>query len=534
MRVKNGAQKPTRWIMSLILVCLIFLRSQIDAKTLFVSPTGSNLTGNGSADRPWQTINHATGKMTAGDVLILKDGVYENRHQENMVSPPSGKLGNYTVVKAEHDWKAIIDGQGFLPYSNYPVYLRDKMYVQIEGIKIRNGTSETGVEIANSSYIKLLKTSIRNGVAYDSAFGNGISIAGSSHHVLIEDTWITGAMRYGVIVYSGLGLGVHKIILRRVVVRWDYVKAQQPKASFAFYGPTEPIKDPSVAQVLCENCIAVDTNSGESYYAQYGGFISQMYTQNNRYYGCLALNIKTSGPESLSAGFELSSNDSNFSKGHKILDSVVWDTTGPAIVFSGGDPNGTTTLDQSTIGRSAGAGIVNWGNTQFVVTNSIFLDNVKPNSNVKKSDYNWFNPADQVQGTHATTKPIQLKFLVRSPDGGTGEQGAKRGATIEKRYGVSGTVWDDPGYDQLTDEPLWPWPFENQIKEDLSEPNDPPEGAYPSKNNTKRGFCASGKGLYGGPITLTSYIWEYLGNPCPSEVCPLPSKDAEVLGEGKQ
>ncbi|MEA3360776.1 MAG: Ig-like domain-containing protein, partial [Thermodesulfobacteriota bacterium] len=26
-----------------------------------------------------------------------------------------------------------------------------------------------------------------------------------------------------------------------------------------------------------------------------------------------------------------------------------------------------------------------------------------------------------------------------------------------------------------------------------------------------------GNGLYGGPITLTSYIWEYLGNPCPIE-----------------
>ena len=30
---------------------------------------------------------------------------------------------------------------------------------------------------------------------------------------------------------------------------------------------------------------------------------------------------------------------------------------------------------------------------------------------------------------------------------------------------------------------------------------------------------APGNGLYGGPITLTSYIWEYLGNPCPVGVC---------------
>ena len=34
-----------------------------------------------------------------------------------------------------------------------------------------------------------------------------------------------------------------------------------------------------------------------------------------------------------------------------------------------------------------------------------------------------------------------------------------------------------------------------------------------------RGFAADGNGLYGGPITLTSYIWEYLGNPCPADIC---------------
>jgi len=37
--------------------------------------------------------------------------------------------------------------------------------------------------------------------------------------------------------------------------------------------------------------------------------------------------------------------------------------------------------------------------------------------------------------------------------------------------------------------------------------------------NAKRGFAGDGNGLYGGSITLTSYIWEYLGNPCPSDIC---------------
>jgi hypothetical protein len=67
---------------------------------------------------------------------------------------------------------------------------------------------------------------------------------------------------------------------------------------------------------------------------------------------------------------------------------------------------------------------------------------------------------------------------------------------------------------QETSEPLWPFPNEQWIKEDMCDPTLSRENTDPT-----RGFCASGNGLYGGPITLTSYIWEYLGNPCPADIC---------------
>ena len=74
------------------------------------------------------------------------------------------------------------------------------------------------------------------------------------------------------------------------------------------------------------------------------------------------------------------------------------------------------------------------------------------------------------------------------------------GARVEYRY--------ENG--QLTNIPLWPWPNENRIKRDFQ---------TSPHQNPKRGFAADGNGLYGGPITLTSYIWEYLGNRCPSDIC---------------
>jgi hypothetical protein len=66
-----------------------------------------------------------------------------------------------------------------------------------------------------------------------------------------------------------------------------------------------------------------------------------------------------------------------------------------------------------------------------------------------------------------------------------GEAGADIGANVVKRY-VDGS---------LTDQDLWPWPYEDWIREDM-------------QKLSRRGFCADGQ-------TLTNYIWGYLGNSPP-------------------
>lgn len=81
-----------------------------------------------------------------------------------------------------------------------------------------------------------------------------------------------------------------------------------------------------------------------------------------------------------------------------------------------------------------------------------------------------------------------------------------QGASIVNRY-VNGVE---------TGELLWPWPHEDRIKADFQQSFQNIPAQY---KNTARGFAASGSGLYGGPITLTSYIWEYLGSPCPQDIC---------------
>jgi hypothetical protein len=121
-----------------------------------------------------------------------------------------------------------------------------------------------------------------------------------------------------------------------------------------------------------------------------------------------------------------------------------------------------------------------------------------------------------VAGAHDRTVNPQLKYITRAEAGspliGTASDGGNIGATILYEIGESGTLWGDAGYDTVTSTSLWPFPNEAAIKTDMASYNGPgPAGA--------RGFAAPGVGLYGGPITLTSYIWEYLGYPCPADVC---------------
>jgi hypothetical protein len=129
-----------------------------------------------------------------------------------------------------------------------------------------------------------------------------------------------------------------------------------------------------------------------------------------------------------------------------------------------------------------------------------------PNDHQVNNEYNPFTGyATQGSAMVGTGVPA-LKYIVRIEPGsnlyGTGGNGANRGATVLKRYGVSGSLWGDPGYNTLTDEDLWPFPYEAQIRADMRaySPVGGPDG--------KRGFCADGQ-------TLTNYIWGYLGNAVP-------------------
>lgn len=289
----------------------------------------------------------------------------------------------------------------------------------------------------------------------------GLLIVGGSDN-LIEDVAGVGACRY-CFEQGGPDANTQRNIWRRVVGRFDYANSPLPKATFVTYGNNSTT---AVRDHLYQNVIMIDGQNPVLSGAEpkYGG----MYTAKN------ATNIRLQGNIVLNEGVGIVGLfNREWGTGNTVNHTVVWDLNGSS-AGAGGVRAGSA--DHLTIGGNVPGTAVDL--TTGAATNSLI---------------------------GAAPANLLSNGLV--------------GATILKRYGASGTLWGEPGYDQLTGDDLWPWPYEDKIKAVFAEPNNPPSGYSPATNITKRGFAADGNGLYGGPITLTSYIWEYLGTPCPANVC---------------
>ena len=176
-------------------------------------------------------------------------------------------------------------------------------------------------------------------------------------------------------------------------------------------------------------------------------------------------------------------------------------------------------LQNVTAGNSGGSGfrVVNFSSGTVRNLVSYNSGNWGINSNLTPSYtdtylatnglYNQTTPTVGVKTTNplADGTPASIKYLPRIETGsvlkGTGYGGADYGANIIYRYGTDGTFYGDSGYNTLSATSLWPWPNEARIKTDMA--------AY-----SVIGFCANTDNprTNTGKITLSSYVWEYLGN----------------------
>jgi hypothetical protein len=511
----NNARKTLKvFIFSCLL--FLFLVPNAVAKTIYMGPSES-----------YTNLSAAFNAMTGGDTLIIRAGTYtgSNNAMTDSNAPPNGTASNYTIIKAENDGAVTFDGQNTRNMFLLRAYTGGaKRYLQFEGINwfraSGSGVYIGGLSNDHAHHIKFFRCGAESG---SGSKGFDINYA---DYILLEECYSFGEGRYGFIAFVS-----SNVIFRRTVSRMDAARGGgMPVSNYMDYASTN---------VEFQNAIAI--NGDDSYWSNFsendGSFTTRKtwgsYSTTNAFWrGVIALDndYNRAGDSTgwyASGGLHLNQDIRNAN----VIDSVFWNTGSFMYAAS---QSVRWTMDHVTAGdmkNTSGQRRGIYDNNQGTVTNTILygIRNEPALRNVRSSNYNvlynndsntsntslgpqditTIDPSDGLPGSGVPA----LKYLVRIENGsdldGTASDGGDRGATILKRIGISGTLYGEPGYNQVTDEELWPFPYENHIRAGMRTYN--PGGTNASKPDGKRGFCADGQ-------TLTRYIWEYLGNPMPDDL----------------
>ncbi|MBU1088095.1 MAG: hypothetical protein KKD05_11345 [Candidatus Omnitrophica bacterium] len=473
----------------IIFLIFLFIPTTCYGATYYISNSGSDI-NNGTALAPWSSFAVAFSRMSGGDTLIIRDGTYT----QQIIDPPSGTEGNYTKIQAENNFRVTVLAMNALSISG-------RSYVRVEGIKFdANGNGQAGTLISDN-HIKIIRCSFSGATTSD---WNIMAVSTTScSYILFEECWAWGTGRYKFLAYQS-----NQVIFRRCVARHDYHPSTQCSGFTRYDSPN----------VEFQNCIVIDSGlTDHSNGALYGAIWSENNAQvdtTGKNLGCIFLNIK--GAAVLG--------DYKVNGTRTIENCVIWDA--PLGINAGNyyNLNGEMYCNNLTVGAiandgswEAGEGIydqlgMNFSSVQNSIITECAVVGVK---SITESDYNCLygnidNYSGVSVGAHDITSNPGLKYLVRvesaSPVKGAASNGGDIGATVLKQYGAAETLWGDLGYETLTNDNLWPFPNEDEIRNDMRTW----AGGYVSGT---RGFCADGQ-------TLTKYIWGYLGNPVPFLVPP--------------
>ena len=121
--------------------------------TNWVSPSGNNTTGNGTATNPYATLQKAIDVSTNGDLVIVRPGTYSGAG--NCAINLRGKA--ITVTSLNGPDSTILDlgrNQGFLAHSN------ETLQTVINGLTIKNGYVSSGEDWRGDGIVSILGNAV--------------------------------------------------------------------------------------------------------------------------------------------------------------------------------------------------------------------------------------------------------------------------------------------------------------------------------------------------------------------------------------
>lgn len=554
----------------LILIFLtgfISLASSGYAATIWVNPAGTATFPYDTKITGFTDIKTAINNMQGGDELIITDGTYTGN--ENMISArlstvnpveiPSGTPEAWTTIRAENDFGVIIDGENI---DFHQPFNQTVDYLYLRGIEFKRCGDMHEDQMSSPfffqgcHYVKVIRCGASDAgmsLAIDESknnMSNVIATNGGSSYMLFEECYSYGWGKYQfLILYS------NHIVIRRCVARQDGW----------MYGVGDCFSSYNSQYVEWQNNIAVDMDQIRHYHPSgtdglWGGFNLNSNgppIQYNHWRGNVVRNMAIVGDVPLrywkngawqqtgsnnNPGFRLTgADDTSFAENNLVIQAASGTITYDNSVFSHFTIIDSVYDDGMSV---SGYGLYDANNTfRATVNDSIILGAEKAGAyNIwTDSDYNayydnpsnyWFavtlpGPHDfsSENGTEVnliwneTTNPTgALKYPHYIEPGsamsGAASDGGDIGATIVYRYGADETLYGEPGYNTLTNVPLWPFPNEEIIRERMKaytywdewDNLDPGNSSNPDTwVSGDRGFCVDG-------MTLTTYILEYLGN----------------------
>lgn len=474
--------------------------------SVWCNPTNTGAEDGLTKETGFATLWKAFAAMSPGSEVIIADGDWTSHSGmtiEHPHLPPSGSAESYTRIHAETDWEARLphifsSGTG-------------RSYVEVRGIVFDSRKTPHCHVVTNWHHTKFIRCGFLagklQGNSHTCGFGSGPVTEGYgqyNHHNLMEECIAWGGGRYT--FYSKYA---KYNVFRRCIARRDYNAAPQI-FNFRAYACDDNV---------FQNCISIDSDRVEHYAPlnhESGGFwIGDQYgTTGNEIRGCISIKdvrLPFYVAGSKGGGASIVNNcaalDVTISSGSTLCAFILTNNGGleaSNILGAGGMVEGYDGFYR----KNAGV---------FAITDSILKDVADYGvAGVECSYINHFNADKGDFGEGSTSydpKENGLLYPVRIEKGSrlatAGSDGGPVGPAILKQIGVSGTLYGEPGWDEVTDDDLWPFPNENAIKTLMSETVEGVSGIY--------GFTAY-ESPFGSPNTLTSYIWEYLGNSIPPEI----------------
>ncbi len=160
----------------------------------YVDANTGNDTNPGTFNRPFRSPQRAVTVVNPGDTVIVRDGIYTGGTGPILYIYRGGAADHPVVFKAEHQWKAVFDGQANTSATGIKLAAS---YLRVQGFEVRN-TSHYGIDLeAGHSGLEAAGNNVHDVGRYCTNTSSGLSgFTVDDQDVVIEQNVVHDIGRY--------------------------------------------------------------------------------------------------------------------------------------------------------------------------------------------------------------------------------------------------------------------------------------------------------------------------------------------------